>query len=465
MKSKIFSSNFVYASSYTSLLGLVFFLLVACGTTESSPLLPTSTATAVETPTATPSAIPTTAQATPTAEQPPTPTVALTPAFTRPSELGKTAFRYLDDIVEKLGTRESATEQEKAAADYLETIFQDLGYSTEQQLLTVNLFSQDSGLTLITPETSKVDSYPLSRSMEGDITGTLVDVGLGMDEITPDSGLAGNVAFIQRGIITFQEKVFRAASVGAIAAIIYNNESGGFRGAFSNPSSIPAVSISEEDGERIKKLIGQGQVQARVLVRREDKATRNVIAEMPGSGKGVVVLGGHFDTVPSVQGANDNGSGIAVLLTIAQELSQRSFPFTLRFIAFGSEELGLFGSQFYVSSLSDEERKAIIAMLNFDSVGTGNRLNIIGDQRLVDITLDLARENSIEARDLQEFRFGTSDHASFQAAGIPAIFFSTDDLSRIHTPQDTLEFIQEERLQEVAELGMRLVNKLVTDQR
>ena len=96
-------------------------------------------------------------------------------------------------------------------------------------------------------------------------------------------------------------------------------------------------------------------------------------------------------------------------------------------------------------------------MLNFDSVGSGNRLNIIGAQRLVDITLDLAREDSIEARDLQEFRFGTSDHASFQAADIPAIFFSTDDLSRIHTPQDTLEFIQEERLQEVAELGIALV--------
>ncbi len=308
-----------------------------------------------------------------------------------------------------MGPRESATEQEKAAADYLENIFQNLGYSTEQQPLSVNLFSQDSGLSLITPETSKVESFPLSRSMEGDITGTLIDVGLALDEITPNSGLAGNIAFIQRGTITFQEKVFRAASVGAVAAIIYNNESGGFFGALSSPSPIPAVSISKEDGDRIKNLMDQGQVQVRVLVRREDKATRNVIAEMSGSGEGVVVLGGHFDTVPGLQGANDNGSGIAVLLTIAQELSQRSFPFTLRFIAFGSEELGLFGSQFYVSSLNDEDRKNVIAMLNFDSVGTGTQLNIIGDQSLIDITLDLARENSIEVRDLQELRFGTSD--------------------------------------------------------
>ena len=107
--------------------------------------------------------------------------------------------------------------------------------------------------------------------------------------------------------------VFKA---GAIGAVVYNNEPGPFVGALAE-ESIPAVTVSQEDGGTLKSLVEDGPVTATIsLVYTEE--SRNVIADKPGTADDgrVVVLGGHYDTVPSVPGANDNGSGIATLLTI-----------------------------------------------------------------------------------------------------------------------------------------------------
>lgn len=102
------------------------------------------------------------------------------------------------------------------------------------------------------------------------------------------------------------------------------------------------------------ELMTGGDVEATVSVIMETRQSRNVIAELTGpmESERTVVLGGHFDTVPNVPGANDNGSGIATLLGVAREAADRSYPFTLRFVAFDSEEVGLFGSRHYVGSLS-----------------------------------------------------------------------------------------------------------------
>ena len=111
----------------------------------------------------------------------------------------------------------------------------------------------------------------------------------------------------------------------------------------------------------------------------ESLPSQNVVAEKSGSGEGVVVLGAHYDTVPNVEGANDNGSGTAVILAIAEDWAEQPLPFTVRFIAFGSEEVGLRGSAHYVNSLSADQRDGIIAMLNFDALGSGDSLEILGD--------------------------------------------------------------------------------------
>jgi aminopeptidase YwaD len=172
-----------------------------------------------------------------------------------------------------------------------------------------------------------------------------------------------------------------------------------------------------------------------------------------------VIIGGHYDTVPGVPGANDNTSGIASLMMIAREIADKEYPFTIRFIFFGSEELGLYGSRHYVDSLTPEEQGNIIAMLNYDALGAGEP-SILGDVELTSKVMDYAKANSFDIQQSQGLRGGSSDHASFQAVGIPAVFFFGDDFSRIHTPSDAPEFIEPELMGIHVTLGLALLDML-----
>ncbi|MBI4298784.1 MAG: M20/M25/M40 family metallo-hydrolase [Chloroflexi bacterium] len=446
--------------SYGLALVLLSVLLVM-GCQRPTPVpTPTPTPTPIPSPTAVPTSTPTSAPApSPTSTLAPVPTPTST--LVVESRLATTAFNYVKELSQGLGSRQSLTSEEREAADYLTSQFKGMDYSVRQQPFTVEMVTlEGSGLTLDKPTPETLQAVPLFRSTPGEASGILTPVGLAREGDIPEAGLKGRIALIQRGIITFEEKVKRASAAGALGAVIYNNETGGFLGAFANTSPIPAVSISREDGEKIKELIAKGDVEATIVVKTEKGPSQNVIAEKPGSGDKVVVLGGHYDTVPNVPGANDNASGTAVLLTLAQELSQRSLPFTLRFIAFGAEELGLWGSKSYVDSLTTEEHRRIVAMLNFDALGTGNGLLVAGASELIDQIVTEGNRQRIRVQRSRGLEGGGSDHENFASVGIPVIFFFSDDLSRIHSPNDTIEFVSPRLLGEAATLALAALGYL-----
>ena len=447
--------------------------LVACSSTATPQ--PTEVAPQVTevVPTATPPPPTPTAIANSTAPPAPTPsatasaTAQPTPKVAAPqlspdlaSRLAVEAEALLTVLTQDVSPRASATDQEKAAADYLVADLASLGFQAKLQPFTVE---NQSSQVVVGPEAKEFRSFPMSLSGLGTASGPLTDVGQAFPEDIPSQGLLRVVALVERGTITFEEKVSRLARAGAVAAIVYNNESGPFGGTLMNQSPIPAVSISRENGLALLEMMGSANVDATVSVVAEASQSRNVVADKPGTAAdgGVVVLGGHYDTVADVPGANDNGSGIATMLAIAREVSEVSYPFTLRIIAFGSEELGLEGSRFYVNSLSPEEQKATLAMLNFDALGSGEVVGILGTFDLTTQVLQAAKENGIDAE--RRFNLGGdfgSDHASFQRVGIPVVFFLADDFSRIHTPEDSLEFVQPELMGNSAALAIALLEIL-----
>ena len=197
--------------------------------------------------------------------------------------------------------------------------------------------------------------------------------------------------------------------------------------------------------------------------------SRNIIFELPGRGEGVVILGAHYDTTPDSAGANDNASGVSVLLALAERLARPPwsnqavsvFPFTLRFIAFGSEEIGLRGSWHYVDQLTDAELDDIRVMINLDSVGSGTTLSAVGNSWLIRHVSEAAEREGVL---LTTFRRGTSggysDNFSFGDAWVPTIFFSGNDKSRINSPDDTIEFINPALLGDTAVLVLDLLASL-----
>jgi Zn-dependent M28 family amino/carboxypeptidase len=101
----------------------------------------------------------------------------------------------------------------------------------------------------------------------------------------------------------------------------------------------------------------------------------NVIAESrKGDPHRTVVVGAHLDSVPAGPGINDNGSGSAGILEMAEVLSaqHRTPRNKLRFMWYGAEELGDLGSTAYVEGLSQRQKDDILAMLNFDMIGSPN---------------------------------------------------------------------------------------------
>ena len=450
-------------------LGLLAVLLIACGSDSEPVVAPDPTAvvaTASPTPVPTPTVTPEATSPTPTTE-------AATPSAARDvlhgsaevERLGAATMETLTFLTNELSPRASGTEEELVAAEYLRDEFAALGYEASIQPFEVRTISPYGRLLMVdAPQTMDIRAFPMWMTAAGMVTAQVVDVGRALPEDIPSEGLEGKIALIERGEITFDEKVTAVFERGAVGAIVYNNEPGAFVGALAE-ETIPAVAISQEDGGTLKALVEDGPVTATISLEYTEES-RNVIADKPGTtddGR-VVVLGGHYDTVPDVPGANDNGSGIATLLTIAREIADREYPFTVRFIAFGAEELGLHGSNYYVGRLSDEEVDSTVAMLNFDALGSGPRTATLGTLSLQRKVESYAEERGIDINIGYTMDWGSSDHAPFHDVGIDHIFFLGEDFSRIHTPDDKLEFVKTELLGSAAFLGMALLDMLAEEE-
>ena len=374
--------------------------------------------------------------------------------------LEEKALSYLTELAVDVGPRTSGTDLEVAAADFLVARVQELGYDPEVQEFTWDSPTATLDVELPGPQ-GNLDVNILTGTPSGQAGGPLVFVGLGKPADIPADELEGKIALIERGEVTFGSKVAEAHNAGAVAAVIFNNVSGSFRGTLGGRSQIPAVSLSQADGLKLKELMEQGEmVEATVSVQENAVPSRNLIAELPGTGDGILVVGAHYDTVPDSIGASDNSSGMGALLAIAEAISSRSFPFTVRFIAFGSEETGLHGSEYYVESLSADELAKIYLMVNLDSVGSGTHLRLSGDRWAANYVKETADREGISLDLSSRSGRGGSDHANFRNAWVPVLFFLSNDLSRINTPADTMEHINPGLLGDVTALVLDLLENV-----
>lgn len=178
----------------------------------------------------------------------------------------------------------------------------------------------------------------------------------------------------------------------------------------------------------------------------------NVVADLRGERfpDEYVIVQGHLDTWDAAEGAQDNGTGVATTLEAARLLAASGArpARTIRFVLYGGEEQGLYGSKGYVRDHAAElERTSIV--LNHDGGGTYLRGLEATEAMRADFervcaplaTLDPARTFAIEAADGLR-NSNDSDHAPFLSAGVPAFFWkqSEEGYERVHhTQYDTFE--------------------------
>jgi Peptidase family M28/PA domain len=222
----------------------------------------------------------------------------------------------------------------------------------------------------------------------------------------------GRIAIAARGRCPFRAKARNAEAAGASGLVVADPRSAlPVGGSLIRPGlKIPAVSA----GAGALKLTGRARLAVDTVA--ENRLTRNVIAEQPGRPRRVAMVGAHLDSVREGPGINDNGSGVAVTLALAERLrNQRG----LRFGFWGAEELGLYGSRRYVASLSAAERRRITGYLNLDMLGSPNAVRYLyGAGRARDALVKGLRARKLRYETINIG--GSSDHAPFADAGISA---------------------------------------------
>ena len=289
----------------------------------------------------------------------------------------------------------------------------------------------------------------------GDVTGPLYAIDLRIPstggstsgcEATdfPASVPAGSIALIQRGTCDFVLKIQNAINAGFAAVVLFNEGNAPDRMGLNafNPATtgdLPVLAATFAVGQELANGVTNGptgtQGRVKVDIVSEQLPTRNVIAETPGDDENVVVVGAHLDSVEDGPGVNDNGSGSAAILEIAEEMRRVRPRNQVRFIWFSAEESGLLGSEHYVNVLPQEERDKIAAMLNFDMLASPNFVRFVydGDTSAFPPPPEGAPPGSgaIEAIFADYFASrglasaptafsGRSDYRAFIAQGIPA---------------------------------------------
>ena len=205
--------------------------------------------------------------------------------------------------------------------------------------------------------------------------------------------------------------------------------------------------------------------------------SQNVVASLPASKKPkkaptpLLIIGAHYDSSAAGAGADDNASGVGVMLEVAERIRKYNPEYDIQFVAFGAEEVGLTGSEYFVSQMSEKDLARCIAMINFDSLIVGDKLYIHAGAN----EKTWARDEMLQIIERRQLPIetqpglnpdypagltpdGFSDYTAFNQAGIPIVAFESTnweigDLdgyvqteeygSFWHTPMDTLWTIEE----------------------
>jgi len=383
----------------------------------------------------------------------------------------------LDGVVEHLtqfqqiandngGTRADQTPGYEASVDYVVDVLEGAGWSAEVVPFTYN--ASTVVLQQLTPVNAAYIANDATGTGEGDVTGNVipVDINLAGDRANTSGCepadfdpllFAGpdDIALIQRGTCGFIVKAQNAQLAGAEAVVLFNQGNvvpGDDRLGPVNPTlapfvaSIPVVGTTFAAGEALAAPNSTANVEVDFF----QVTSNNVIGELAGKNDtNVVMAGAHLDSVPAGPGINDNGSGSAALLEVAQQMAKTQPQNTVRFAWWGAEELGLIGSTQWVAQRTPAELDEIALYLNFDMIGSPNyyfgvydanqssflAAPVIVPAGSVHIEQTFESYYTLLGEPYDDSAFsGRSDYAAFIANGIPSGGLFTG-AEQVKTPQ------------------------------
>lgn len=378
-------------------------------------------------------------------------------------------WALLERVVD-VGDRMAGTEGERRAAGLVSEALADVGCRD----VAVDEFGvarwRRGGSTVATSD-GEEDCVALPRSPAGDVEGRLVDLGDGLPEDVASADLEGAIAMAssdtpgyEERFVHRREKYFLAADAGAVGFVFRNHVDGclaptGSVGGRDEPlGPIPAVGVSKEVGRRLSRRDGgeDDGVGIRVDAGIEQATSRNVRGGLGPDGGERVLVTCHVDAHDVGEGAVDNGAGLAAVAEIAGALATREDELErgVELLAFGSEEVGLVGSEHDASARPLDD---VVAVVNVDGIARSRTLQVHthGDEAIGalfrGVAADLGHPIEVVPRASPH-----SDHWPYVRRGVPGCHVKSATGSRDrgwgHTRADTLDKLERRTVREQAVL-------------
>lgn len=231
--------------------------------------------------------------------------------------------------------------------------------------------------------------------------------------------------------------------------------------------------IAGSDGDKAarayieKRMTDAGLTVSKQAFEFGETQTANVIGVIAGETDDIIIVGAHYDHLGDGHlGANDNASGVAGMLAIADRFANTKPHRTLAFIAFGGEEEGMMGSTFYVSHAPDALPMAnVVEYINLDMIGSYKSKGWVAAMgSFAKLPARIALDKLVKKYPKTHVGLGgraaRSDHAPFCDQGIPYVFFWTPDARCYHETCDKADKIDAPHMADIISLAGDLVDEL-----
>ena len=202
----------------------------------------------------------------------------------------------------------------------------------------------------------------------------------------------------------------------------------------------------------------------------------NVIGLLDNKAENTIIIGAHFDhlgfggegslyrdSIKAIHnGADDNASGVSILLNLAAKLKEKNTNNNYLFMAFSGEEMGLLGSNYFVKNPTIDTKK-VSYMINMDMVGRMKKdssLAVYGTGTSPIFKQTLKSHNDNFKLIQQESGVGPSDHTSFYLADIPVLHFFTGQHEDYHKPGDDSEKLNYDGMYLIADYIFNIISDL-----
>ena len=312
--------------------------------------------------------------------------------LTKSSLNNQTGYNIIESLTTEVGPRLAGSKAEERARVWAVEKMRELGFKNVRvENFTVDHWERVlEEASIISPFPQKLRVTALGGSVgtsKRGVTGDVVSFK-NFEELekAPLKGFENKIVFVDEpmtrtkdgsgygvAVKKRRETTVEAAKRGAVAALIrsvgtdhHRFPHTGQTGYKAGVKKIPIGALSAPDADQLARSLKHGKVKLKLKLQvkaKNKKVSGNVIGEIPGESKKLVIAGAHLDSWDLGTGAVDDGAGVGIVMGAAKMvLNLNQTPkHTIRIVLFGSEEVGLVGAKAYAKSHKEELKHHLVA--------------------------------------------------------------------------------------------------------